>query len=161
MAASFCRAQGASPVVVDAQVAEALQVVSRLSVKIEAAPQALRAEDANDVRLLAKYQQHERDACRWLDKILNELSSRRTWRSVEEVMREIDWTGLGECPFLFDSGLEGRLPTSMGTLLSRELKILVSKYGETQVSVLKRKTGFMVSDDPGPNLVAGTRSFKW
>ena len=147
MAVSFsrARARGPSPVGVDAQVAKALQVVSQLSVKNEAVPQALREEDAEDVQLLAKYQQHERDTCRWLDKILNELSSRRTWRSVEDVMREIDWTGLGECPFL-DYGLEGRLTASMGTLLSRELKILVSKYGETQVSVLKRQTGFRVSD---------------
>ena len=139
VAVAFCRARDeystepSGQETSETRLAEALQVVSQISVNIEAAPQQVKTQDA---QLLASYQRHELDACRWLDKILNELSSRRTWRSVEEVMREIDWTGSGDCPFIADAG-EGLSPTPAGKDLSRELKILVSKYGETQVGARK------------------------
>lgn len=108
----------------------ALQRISEWTVKIEASPQSFAVEDK---QMLSQYQRSERDACLWLDKVLRELSSRRTWRSVEEVMREIDWTSENECPFMSQSDAEGVAPTALGKFLSRELKILMGKYGESQV----------------------------
>lgn len=127
---AFCCAQDEFLDDEGAGISQALQTISQLSVKVEAEPHKVPTEDAV---LLAKYQRHELDACRWLDKILHELTSRRTWCSVEEVMRDVDWTGANEdSPFMSDEG-DGASLTVMGKRLSRELKILVSKYGETQV----------------------------